>query len=102
MTEHETDDQPPTFAVGDVVRLKSGGFPMTVAILGLSDPYHPDCDMYSFSDEVICYWHDASGVPHKKRYQVRTLIKATATEVPVESAFDTLPAKSPWRDRRGL
>ncbi len=93
MMEDDRIPEPPAFATGDVVRLKSGGFPMTVS-----------------SDEgsaLECLWHDANGQPHTEEYRGETLVKATATdlatgeEVTIDTAFN---AERPltWRDRRGL
>ena len=82
----------PTFAIGDVVRLKSGGVPMTV--------------ICRRSEHVVdCVWQDHAGTPHGYAYPVKVLVNATATdavtgeEVPVESVFN--PPED-WRGRRGL
>ena len=54
-----------TFKVGDVVRLKSGGYPMTVAM-----------DQLANSDSVSCVWHDADGRISDWYFQSDTLISA--------------------------
>ena len=78
-----------TFKVGDVVRLKSGGYPMTVMCLRSAQ----------MSD---CVWHDETGTPHGYAYPNDILLPETPTEqvanqIPVESILG-----ESWRGKRGL
>jgi len=82
-----------TFKVGDVVRLHSGGFVMTIIRES------------TFADALVeCVWHDANGQPQAASYREETLASALATtvtgeQVPVESVFN--PPED-WRAKRGL
>ena len=49
-----------TFPIGTIVRLKSGGFAMTVRD---TTP----------AGIVICYWHGADGISHNDRYPEASL-----------------------------
>jgi len=93
-----TEETPsPAFKVGDVVRLKSGGFPMTVVCVdknGLLD----------------CVWHNAVGEYRDHAFVESSLIPAAATEiatgqqVPVETIYDQQrwPENTDWKTSRGL
>ncbi|MBL8023385.1 MAG: DUF2158 domain-containing protein [Elusimicrobia bacterium] len=58
----------PRFHVGDVVRLKSGGMPMTVE--GYSDSNH---------HQAKVVWFDSAGKPQRETYPEDTLEKIEAT-----------------------
>lgn len=84
-----------TLKIGDVVRLKSGGFPMTV---GVTNPP---------SHAVVCVWHDQDGRMHKEVVDDDLLVSDTITgqEVPVQSALDAALneyIEKDWRSKRGL
>jgi len=89
-----------TFSVGDVVRLKSGGYPMTVEAIRAPEDS-------AMANRIHCAWHSNEGMAQFASYSENMLIGATTTdmatgkEVPVESAFPHEPITD-WRKRRGL
>jgi uncharacterized protein YodC (DUF2158 family) len=54
-----------TFGPGDVVKLKSGGAPMTVREIGTDG-----------SNSVLCYWHSYKGDGQSSWYLAKMLDRA--------------------------
>ncbi|WP_291727990.1 YodC family protein [Bernardetia sp.] len=50
------------FKIGDIVRLKSSGTPMTIEDLDVSD------------NTALCVWHDKKKILQSARFDVRTLV----------------------------
>ena len=91
-----TEDTPaPAFKVGDVVRLKSGGLPMTV--------------MHLRSEKSIdCVWQDQHGTPHGYAYPTEILVIDPAEAIIQRPADMTAiqrwpePGNTDWKTSRGL
>lgn len=88
-----SDAPAPAFAVGDVVRLKSGGMAMTIDTVR--------------ETRIACSWHSHSGDAHFADYRADMLVKEAAADVAVAKELDTSVKAfeadyENWRDRRGL
>ena len=83
-----TDEAQAKFAPGDVVRLKSGGLPMTVR--------HVD------KSGATCLWHDVDGVPQSWTYAESMLDGVTIERQGLQPLSEPMNSADTWRQERGL